>query len=233
MKRKLTNLKFLAEVTNPKLIVAVGTAGLISNIVGLFLFHDHGHSHGGGGHGHSHGGGSSKPAAKSTSHSHSHSESSHSHSEPTDRTPLLSTSSNGGANGQASSPSGASSTVIDEDDESSELGEAEDAIEEELLIHPGELRANVLKKAHDAGYGATSQPNHKKGQNSLASLAESGHGDSHDHDHAGHGDHGGEAPSEGNMNMRGVFLHVLGDAVRLSLPPSPQAGRGLTTLHSH
>ncbi|GAA5851535.1 hypothetical protein JCM5353_005904 [Sporobolomyces roseus] len=201
------------EVTNPKLIVAVGTAGLISNIVGLFLFHDHGHSHGGGGgHGHSHGGGSSKPAAKSNSHSHSHSESSHSHSEPTDRTPLLSSSSNG-ANGQTSSPSGASSTVIDEDDETSELGEAEDAIEDELLIHPGELRANVLKKAHDAGYGATNQPTHKKGQNSLASVAESGHGDSHDHDHAGHGDHGGEAPSEGNMNMRGVFLHVLGDAL--------------------
>jgi len=96
------------------------------------------------------------------------------------------------------------------------LGEAEDAIEDELLIHPGELRANVLKKAHDAGYGATNQPTHKKGQNSLASVAESGHGDSHDHDHAGHGDHGGEAPSEGNMNMRGVFLHVLGDAVRFS-----------------
>ncbi|KAH3678499.1 hypothetical protein WICMUC_001516 [Wickerhamomyces mucosus] len=42
-------------ITNPKLILVVGTAGLISNIVGLFLFHDHGHSHGGnGGHGHSH-----------------------------------------------------------------------------------------------------------------------------------------------------------------------------------
>ncbi|AET37718.1 cation diffusion facilitator family transporter Ecym_1494 [Eremothecium cymbalariae DBVPG len=38
------------EITNPKLILYVGTAGLISNIVGLFLFHDHGghmHSHGG------------------------------------------------------------------------------------------------------------------------------------------------------------------------------------------
>ncbi|BEJ15897.1 hypothetical protein CspHIS471_0505020 [Cutaneotrichosporon sp. HIS471] len=42
------------EITNPKLIVAVGTAGLISNIVGLFLFHDHGHGHGHD-HGHDHG----------------------------------------------------------------------------------------------------------------------------------------------------------------------------------
>lgn len=39
------------EITNPKLIVLVGSLGLASNIVGLFLFHEHGHSHGG----HSHG----------------------------------------------------------------------------------------------------------------------------------------------------------------------------------
>jgi zinc transporter 1 len=40
-------------ITNPKLILYVGSAGLVSNIVGLFLFHEHGHSHGG--HSHSHG----------------------------------------------------------------------------------------------------------------------------------------------------------------------------------
>lgn len=39
------------EITNPKLIVLVGSLGLASNIVGLFLFHEHGHSHGD----HSHG----------------------------------------------------------------------------------------------------------------------------------------------------------------------------------
>ncbi|GAA5906219.1 cation diffusion facilitator family transporter [Sporobolomyces salmoneus] len=200
------------EVTNPKLIVAVGTAGLVSNIVGLFLFHDHGgHSHGGGGHSH---GGASKPSTKPRSHSHSHS-----HSEqPSDRTPLLSGSSIAQSNSAARSPttpSGASSTIV-EDDEESELGEAEDAIEEELFVHPGELRANVLKKAHDAGYGATTtQANHKRGQSSLSSVADNG-GDSHDHSHeghGGHGDHGAETASDGNMNMRGVFLHVLGDAL--------------------
>lgn len=91
------------------------------------------------------------------------------------------------------------------------------------MIHPGELRANVLKKAHDAGYGATSQSNHKRGQSSLSSVAENAGaggatGDSHDHSHEGHGDHGGEAASDGNMNMRGVFLHVLGDAVSCHSP---------------
>ncbi|KAI0652238.1 cation efflux protein [Trametes meyenii] len=38
------------EVSNPKLVVIVGSLGLASNIVGLFLFHEHGHDHG-----HSHG----------------------------------------------------------------------------------------------------------------------------------------------------------------------------------
>lgn len=38
-------------ITNPKLILGVGCAGLLSNFAGLFLFHDHGH----GGHSHSHG----------------------------------------------------------------------------------------------------------------------------------------------------------------------------------
>ncbi|KAI0274636.1 cation efflux protein [Gloeopeniophorella convolvens] len=33
------------DISNPKLIVMVGSLGLISNIVGLFLFHEHGHSH--------------------------------------------------------------------------------------------------------------------------------------------------------------------------------------------
>ncbi|KAI0051772.1 cation efflux protein [Auriscalpium vulgare] len=33
------------EVSSPKLVVIVGSLGLASNIVGLFLFHEHGHSH--------------------------------------------------------------------------------------------------------------------------------------------------------------------------------------------
>jgi zinc transporter 1 len=33
------------EITNPRLVVIVGSFGLASNIVGLFLFHEHGHSH--------------------------------------------------------------------------------------------------------------------------------------------------------------------------------------------
>ena len=43
------------NVSNPRLVLIVGCFGLLSNVLGLFLFHEHGHSHGG--HGHSHGSG--------------------------------------------------------------------------------------------------------------------------------------------------------------------------------
>ncbi|KAK7694841.1 hypothetical protein QCA50_002029 [Cerrena zonata] len=33
------------EISNPKLVVIVGSLGLASNLVGLFLFHEHGHDH--------------------------------------------------------------------------------------------------------------------------------------------------------------------------------------------
>lgn len=56
-------------VSNPMLILIVGSLGLASNIVGLFLFHDHGHSHGGG-HSHSHGG-TDDLAVAEEGHSHS------------------------------------------------------------------------------------------------------------------------------------------------------------------
>ncbi|XP_076311994.1 proton-coupled zinc antiporter SLC30A1-like isoform X2 [Tachypleus tridentatus] len=43
------------EIHNPVLILYVGGAGLLVNVIGLFLFHEHGHSHGGHSHsGHSH-----------------------------------------------------------------------------------------------------------------------------------------------------------------------------------
>ncbi|KAI9784832.1 MAG: hypothetical protein M1839_001562 [Geoglossum umbratile] len=54
-------------VRSPKLILVVGSLGLLSNILGLLLFHDHGHSHGG--HGHSH---TSKDGLAAAEAGHSH-----------------------------------------------------------------------------------------------------------------------------------------------------------------
>ncbi|BGP42504.1 Zinc resistance conferring protein [Rhodotorula kratochvilovae] len=177
------------EVTNPKLITVVGCAGLVSNIVGLFLFHDHGgHSHGGGGGGHGHSHGSSAPAK---AHGHAHSHDDEEHAQEDERAPLLradAPASPAGSSTAVGAPSSNASSTGAEDDEA----QAED----ELYVHPGEMRANVLKKAHNAGYGTV--------------HAGEEHGDA---DEGGHGGHGGHAPSEGAMNMQGVFLHVLGDAL--------------------
>lgn len=54
-------------VSNPKLVLIVGCFGLLSNILGLFLFHEHGHN--GSGHAHSHGG-ADKLATAEEGHSH-------------------------------------------------------------------------------------------------------------------------------------------------------------------
>ncbi|KAL0138063.1 cation efflux protein [Mucor lusitanicus] len=49
-------------VTHPVMVLITGSAGLVANLVGLFLFHEHGHGHGG--HSHSH--------EDQHSHEHSH-----------------------------------------------------------------------------------------------------------------------------------------------------------------
>lgn len=56
------------EIKAPKLVLIVGVCGLLSNFLGLVLFHEHGHSHGGG-HGHSHG----DTEAQDDGHGHGHS----------------------------------------------------------------------------------------------------------------------------------------------------------------
>ncbi|GMM37170.1 Zn(2+) transporter [Saccharomycopsis crataegensis] len=68
-------------ITNPQLILWVGVAGLTSNFIGLFLFHDIGH----GGHSHSHGGdsfGENEEEGAGHYHDHAgyHDDESHSHS---------------------------------------------------------------------------------------------------------------------------------------------------------
>jgi zinc transporter 1 len=56
----IQRLVTVPEVTNPWVVVIVGSLGLLSNIVGLVLFHD---VHGGGGHSHSHSHGAAEPSA--------------------------------------------------------------------------------------------------------------------------------------------------------------------------
>jgi len=56
------------EVSHPLWVLIVGCCGLTFNILGLFLFHEHSHDHGGGEHGHAH---KSDEHAAEEGHSHS------------------------------------------------------------------------------------------------------------------------------------------------------------------
>lgn len=56
------------EVKSPKFVCIVGCAGLLSNIVGLVLFHDHSH----GGHGHSHGHAHDEEGVDAAEQGHNH-----------------------------------------------------------------------------------------------------------------------------------------------------------------
>ena len=244
----------ISEVSNPKIVIIVGSLGLASNIVGLFLFHDHGHSHGGGGHSHSHGGhshGSVTPTAASTPAS----------------VPALTAST---ASSEATAAEPAQSVPISKANrpESPSARKRDESVGS-LYGHPAQTRAFVVQAAHDMGFEsvrsgsgairisggerdalldedhvhtsdhahthahhvhdhdveAAAEPRAKSGGmfarlrgkgNKSADQADAGHShDGHSHAHgaeASHGhSHGGG--QDGSMNMQGVFLHVLGDAL--------------------
>ncbi|RCK54612.1 Zinc/cadmium resistance protein [Candida viswanathii] len=142
-------------ITNAQLILVVGIAGLLSNGVGLVLFHEHGHSH-------SHGG----LEADSKSHSHSH-------------------------------LSGGDETHQDEEQAVGHANENTPLVSNEIRTSPSEvfdyLPDSVVERYHS-------------------------------HSHADEDDHDNDATPAANlspkkkakrksMNMEGVFLHVLGDAL--------------------
>ncbi len=158
----------ISEVSNPKVVIIVGSMGLASNIVGLFLFHDHGHAHGGHSHGgHSHG----TPAA----HNHQHS---------VPQAKLAGAGSNGSSDGtlheedeeeQDSLASGSSSAQAKKKDSkaiaigrgragdvAATSSEATHRRRQEsvgsLYGHPAQTRAFVVQAAHDMGFEAARSP---------------------------------------------------------------------------
>ncbi|KAJ8099375.1 cation efflux protein [Lipomyces tetrasporus] len=146
-------------ITNPQLVLGVGCAGLVSNLVGLVLFHEHGHSH-------SHG-----------------------------------------------DEVGHSAGRVDSTD-AMEIGALlPGAVVQESLAQQ-RLRAANLHSPTPSEYEAA------RAVDEHTSLL-SGHGNGHSHSHGGSG-----APSftsskskkkpvrsTQSLNMRGVFLHVMGDAL--------------------
>lgn len=207
-------------ISNPLLIVVVGSAGLASNIVGLFLFNDHGHGHGGHSHDHEHShddahdeeeevGGrqadippSSQVRAAERAHTHDHA---HDHSHDHHRG-SRSSGGRGRDSGHSHEHSQSSSHSHDRNSQSSHNRRGSHSLTgDDIFVLPAQNRALINDLAESRQTRATettpmlsaaavhSAHNHAKPKDGS-----SGGGGGHDH---------------ANMNMRAVFLHVLGDAL--------------------
>ncbi|ODV98482.1 hypothetical protein PACTADRAFT_184958 [Pachysolen tannophilus NRRL Y-2460] len=148
------------EITNPKLILIVGCSGLLSNFVGLLLFHEHG------GHSHSHGD-FEAGSMEANAHQHSH----------------------GDLDGFHFGGSGSGGGNHDVDG---------DTTEEESQLEPGSdidsvLPATVVNKMVNEEIDEELDTDHHKHHSSSSKSKKSQSGKS--------------------LNMQGVFLHVLGDAL--------------------
>ncbi|KAK6905560.1 hypothetical protein I203_106390 [Kwoniella mangroviensis CBS 8507] len=246
------------EISNAKIIVIVGSLGLLSNVVGLFLFHEHGHSHG-----HSHGAialpddddeNAEEEREDSVSELYQHPAETRAQiietaqefgygqnnqlsnsldsglnnvlkSPPTHHRRALSNSRRSGRHGSISSrpgetrkgsasripPSAGQNDTLPPVGGSASTTSSATVVTESAPAAPAKSKLSVAH-GHDHDHDHEHDHDHGNGNNkkplaSNASDAENGH--SHDH---GHG-HGGHGHSHGSMNMRGVFLHVLGDAL--------------------
>ncbi|KIY50607.1 cation efflux protein [Fistulina hepatica ATCC 64428] len=199
------------QISNPKLVVIVGSLGLISNITGLFLFREHGHGH---------------------DHSHSHSYK-NTFAEPTSlpsgcvtptpnntRPPKRSRS-------HPSSPSRSSLSSSSRSRSNSYSS---------LYGHPAATRATLIQTAHEM---ASQSPAHRSRSDMRSASRNRGASQAHSvrsplpessettpllassdstvheqeppyREHITHQSHGHD---HGSMNMRALVLHVMGDAL--------------------
>ena len=262
------------KVSNPKLVLVVGCCGLVSNILGLFLFHEHGHSHGGG-QGHSHGG-ADRVAEEGHSHNVAGTHSQAIADETGNVADVLPQSTVAGwpksattpRDGSGNQPSRSSKgfTTSDEDDSTvkgstsplsmrksrasstrhrhrHESGGSRNNFD--IPVHPASFRQDFIKQSYgnkesresseSGGEEAIDEDEeepterspligHAKSNGSAKHADHAGHSrehkndDRHDswHDNHKHNQpkqETGEGHSHGDLNMRGVFLHVAGDAL--------------------
>ncbi|KAL4928994.1 cation diffusion facilitator family transporter [Aspergillus undulatus] len=219
------------EVKNPKLVCIVGCAGLVSNILGLVLFHDHSHGHGHS-HGHSHG-------DVEEGHGHEHA---HEHS-PAVRDYFLSRIFDHPVNwrvqAEITEPIAAYSRrrTLDSQTRSSRRYSNPTRGLEDIGGHPASMRQDIISAASRNQYAEDDDSYDSDSRNGSAdNLGPTerstllGHKDraaNYTDEHAPvrtskydpHETHNHAQPKPKDkkhghdLNMRGVFLHVMGDAL--------------------
>ncbi|KAK4629028.1 Zinc homeostasis factor 1 [Fulvia fulva] len=212
-------------VSNPKLVLIVGCLGLASNIVGLALFHDHGHAHGGHSHGpeagHSH---DARDAEEGHAghvhepytdepHDHSHGEAGTDASGSTavaDVSPRKRGHSKAGSKGfinydEYPGPAAFRNSIIaasnmepiDSDEGEPEIVPDREGVESTSAYEP--LMAGTAQKISYGGVSAAPRKSNEHKDHKHSQPREAGKG--------------GGGHSHGDLNMKGIFLHVVGDAL--------------------
>ncbi|KAF1946342.1 zinc homeostasis factor 1 [Clathrospora elynae] len=220
------------EVSHPKIILIVGCFGLASNIIGLFLFHDHGHG------GHSHGHDEHSHAEEGDSHvidAHDHAIA----DEGGNIADVLPQNRIGFPSNLTQTPAKSSEAILAERRRSSVSGKKAKrhnrshsrnySTLDEIYVHPSSFRNNIIESSRLRDDEADDEEeedvpaDEEESTERSALLSKPTHSHPHSHnkkDH--HKDHkhtqpkdqksGGHAHSH-DLNMRGVFLHVMGDAL--------------------
>ncbi|KAF2198124.1 zinc/cadmium resistance protein-like protein [Delitschia confertaspora ATCC 74209] len=205
------------EVSHPKLVLIVGCFGLASNIIGLFLFHDHGHSHGGHGHG---------------GHSHGHNdemrdaEEGHSHGNEADDT-MIDDRGNiadvlpSQGKGRGKDVNGR--RIVRKHRRSKSRGYNS---LDQIPVHPASFRNDIISASRmedqesetdtesDNEVAVVEDGEATETSPLLQSEAPKSKSTHADHKHRQPKEEGKKGEhSHGDLNMRGVFLHVMGDAL--------------------
>ena len=220
-------------VSNPKLVLIVGCCGLISNILGLLLFHEHDHGHGEEDE-HPHKIDPVTVAEEGHSHSHSHTqipentETDRSEVSPQKSTDALAT----GRSTDFRRPRRTSGSFVDTipihpasfrndiiaasrlNQQSESEAEEEAIIDDDITAASPDERSSLM--AHSNG---SPEKYNRSRTASHASPKKKRQDHRHDSWHVAHNHSkpkdksAKEGQSHGDLNMRGVFLHVMGDAL--------------------
>lgn len=230
------------EINQPKLVLIVGCMGLASNILGLFLFHEHGHSHGGG-HSHGHDEVADAEEGHAHSHAgHSHAQAADESGNVADVMPQQriagwpQTQPSPGQDSEATAVE--THTKRYSKQRHSRSGSRYSGIED-FPVNPGAFRKSIIDASRmepvESDEGTDTEQavegdddhdthTHTTPNEPLLGGSHNGYGaikrksiDHKQHNHAkpkeSAGGHGGHGHSHGDLNMRGVFLHVMGDAL--------------------
>ncbi|KAF2766870.1 cation efflux protein [Teratosphaeria nubilosa] len=227
------------HVKNPKVVLIVGCLGLTFNVLGLFLFHEHNHGPGG----HDHGHGDEAHAAEEGHAGHDHDHDAHMADERGNVVDVLPQQRVGGwPTTKQKSPEAESETTAVEGDDTTVVpkkGHKSNRSKsrrysgiDDIYVSPNAFRRSIIEAGNAETIPSDDDENaenviddHDDAHDHNAPLLsgkQSGYGtvnkrksiDHSKHVHAKPKEKGkGHGHSHGDLNMRGIFLHVMGDAL--------------------